>query len=136
MSAPHSPIHFVGTEQFGFADGINETLNCAKNELISFSDAVGTVRIITVDAAVLSPDEIELVGRMFQKEVDWRRELDVWNENYKTEFGSIGEYSEADDCECARSVVVQMTPAQNEPPPVPVLTPEQIKRKICDETFK
>lgn len=90
--------------------------------------------MITVNAIVLEPDEIEEVGRVFQKEVDRRKELDAWNDKYKEEFGSIGE-NNMDDRDYKSNDIQIPVSVQIENPPQ-TLTPEQIKKKICDDTFK
>lgn len=135
MSAPHPSIHYVGAKQMAFAGGMNEVLDYGKNELICFSDSAGMIMAVTVDAAVPGPGEVQEVGRVFQKEVDWRTELDEWNDKYKAQFGSIGE-NNVDDYSPAAVSAPNADKAAALQQPRPTLTQEQIKRKICDETFK
>lgn len=133
LSTPHPPMHYVGIERFGFAEGINGVMDCGRNELIGFSDSVGTVRMVTVNATVPGPGEVERVGHMFQKEVDRRRELDAWNDKYKTEFGSKSE-NDVD----ADNYAVMQSPIRSSVDVVrpTSMTPDQVKRKIGDETYK
>jgi len=94
---------------------------------------------ITVNTTVvLRSDEIEEIGHMFQKEVNWRKELDEWNERYKAQFGSIGENYVDDNDQIEKLPEVQTAEIIMEiaQPPQPTLTQDQIRRKICDETFK
>lgn len=141
LSAPRPPAHYVGSERATFAGGANEVLDYRKNELICFSDSAGTIMAIAVDAAAPGPGEVLEVGRVFQKEVDWRTELDEWNDKYKAQFGSIGE-NNVDDYIPAAAAAVSTLDAKEAAAaaavqrPRPTLTHDQIKRKICDETFK
>lgn len=133
MSSPLPSIHYIGTEQLKFAEGINKVLDQNKNELISFSDSAGTIMMVTIDVVALKPKDIEDIENVFTNEVELRKELDAWNEKYKEQFGSIGENN------------VDEYKTNEKKPPIstisielfqPALTPKQIKRKICDETFK
>lgn len=134
LSAPYSPIHFIGTERLMFTEGIHEVMNYKKNELISFSDSTGTIMIITTDVPVVEPNIIEEVGRVFQKEVIWRKELDVWNSKYKEEFRSIKENDA--DSQDYRAVKSHVSNSIHSDDLQPTLSQEQMKRKIWDETFK
>lgn len=87
---------------------------------------------MTTDAVVIEPNTIEEVGRVFQKEVAWRKELDAWNGKYKEEFRSVGENNV--DSRSYREIKSHAT-NQSDNIQLP-LSQEQIKRKICDETFK
>ncbi|XP_060848211.1 dynein axonemal intermediate chain 3-like isoform X2 [Rhopalosiphum padi] len=133
LSAPYSPIHFIDTEWLTFTEGLHEVLNYKKNELISFSDSTGTIMMITTDAVVMEPNTIEEVGRVFQKEVIWRKELDAWNSKYKEEFRSIAENDEdGRDYKAIKSYKPNSVHSDNIQP---TLSQEQIKRNIIDETL-
>lgn len=134
LSTPLPSIHFIGAEQLIFSEGINDLLNYKKNELISFSDSNGMIWMITVGATVLEKNQIEEVGRIFQKEIDRRRELDAWNVKYKEAHGPIGEM-DLDDSHCESTEPYGQIPAENEEEKQ-VSKSKQIKRQICDETFK
>lgn len=135
LSSPYPPMHFSGTENVMFAQGVSEMVNYKKNELICFSDSAGTVMIMTISAVSLKPNEIEEIGRVFQKELDWITELDAWNHKYKAEFGHMGEYDlddhdyksieSFDKLHVADFEKIKQKPSQ-----------EQIYKTICDETFK
>lgn len=84
--------------------------------------------MITIDTTALKPSEIEEVGRMFQKEVDRRRELDAWNDTYREQFKSTRE-NDADDYDSTEEQVPTQNDDQN-------LTAEQIKRKTRNENLK
>lgn len=134
LSAPYSPIHFIGTERLIFTEGVHGVMNYKKNELISFSDSTGTIMMITTDVPVMEPNTIEEVGRVFQKEVIWRKELDAWNSKYKEEFKSMRENDVgSQDYREIKSHVSNSAHSDNSQP---MLSQEQIKRKIWDETFK
>ncbi|XP_025202203.1 uncharacterized protein LOC112599497 [Melanaphis sacchari] len=133
LSAPYSPIHFIDAERLIFAEGMHEVLNYKKKELISFSDSTGTIMMMTIDAAKMEPNIIEEVGRVLQKEVIWRKELDVWNSKYREEFRSMAKNDEDDrDYRTMKSHVPNSVHGDNIQP---TLSREQIKRKIFDETF-
>lgn len=136
LSAPHPSINFIDAERLVFAEGLNEMMDYRKNELICFSDSAGTIMVITMDAVAPKADEIREVGRMFQKEVDRRRELDEWNEKYKIRFGSIGENNVDDYNLIENPATIPTSEISTAAQPGPTLTQEQIRRKICDETFK
>lgn len=133
LSTPRPSIHYIGREQLKFAEGLNEIMNYNKHELISFSDSTGAIMMVTVDAIILEQSEIEDIGRVFQKEVDWRKELDAWNEKYKLEYGSIGE-NNMDDRSYRPSEIPTMV--QMEKRQSTTMTQEQIKRQVCEETFR
>eukprot|EP00102_Acyrthosiphon_pisum_P020917 XP_016658127.1 PREDICTED: uncharacterized protein LOC100571197 [Acyrthosiphon pisum] len=133
LSAPYSPIHFIGTERLIFSEGIHEVMNYKKNELISFSDSTGAIMMITTDVPVMEPNTIEEVGRVFEKEVIWRKELDGWNSKYKEEFRAMRENDVgSQDYWEIKSHVPNSVHSDNLQP---TLSQEQIKRKIWDETF-
>lgn len=88
--------------------------------------------MVSVDAAVLEPNEIEKIACVFQKEVDWRRDLDAWNDKYKELFGSV-ENKNGGDCKTTEKEVSTMIPVEE----IQLNSASgQTKRKICDETFK
>lgn len=90
--------------------------------------------MITTDAVVMEPNTIEEVGRVFQKEVIWRKELDAWNSKYKEEFRSIAENDEdGRDYKAIKSYKPNSVHSDNIQP---TLSQEQIKRNIIDETLK
>lgn len=129
LSAPRPSIHYIGADRFEYAEGINELMNDEKYELIGFSDSAGTVTMIAIDAVALTPSEIADVGRMFQKEVDRRRELDAWNVKYNELFGP-GRENDNDRDSSEEPKKVQTESGQRKS------TAEQAKRKTRDETFK
>lgn len=104
-----------------------------KNELISFSDSTGTIMMITIDVVVMKPKDIEDVKSVFTNEVNLRKELDAWNEKYREQFGTMGENNIDDYKLSEQKPSVVTIPVESAPP---ILTPDQIKRKLCDETFK
>lgn len=113
---------------------MHEVINYKKNELISFSDSTGTIMMIVTDVPVVEQNTIEEVGRVFQKEVIWRKELDAWNSKYKEEFRSmIKNDVDSQDNMPIKSYVPNSVHSDNLQP---TLSQEQIKRKIWDETFK
>jgi len=121
-------MHYIGAEPFKCAKDINEVMDQDKYELISFSDSAGKIMMFTIDTTAMKPSEIEEVGRMFQKEVDRRRELDAWNDTYKEQFKpTIENY--VDDYDSTEEQVPTENNNQN-------LTAEQIKRKTCNKNFK
>lgn len=89
--------------------------------------------MITMEAILLEQNEIEDIGRVFQKEVDWRKELDAWNEKYKIEYGSIGE-NNMDDRNFKSTEMPNWN--QTEKHRSTTMTQEQINRQVCDETFR
>ncbi|CAH1731486.1 unnamed protein product [Aphis gossypii] len=132
LSAPYSPIHFIDTKRLIFNEGIHEVLNYKKNELISFSDASGTIMMMTTDAVVMESNTIEEVGRVFQKEVVWRKELDAWNSKCKEEFRSMAENDEnIRDYRKIKSHVPDSVHSDNIQP---TLSQEQIKKNF-DEIY-
>lgn len=89
--------------------------------------------MITIGATVLEKDQIEEVGRTFQKEIDRRRELDEWNLKYKETYGTIEDKmngSRFEPTEQYRQIPVETEDEK------PVLKSKQLKGQICDETFK
>lgn len=89
--------------------------------------------MVTVDAAVMEPNEIEKIASVFQKEVDWRGELDAWNDQYKEMFGSVEKINENNRKIIEKEVSTMVVPIEE----VQLnSTPGHTKRKICDETFK
>jgi len=91
--------------------------------------------MIITDVPVMEPDTIEEVGRVFQKEVIWRKELDVWNSKYKEEFRSMRK--NCVDNQENRAIKSYYGPNSVHSDNLqPTLSQEQIKRKIWDETFK
>lgn len=88
--------------------------------------------IMTIDTVILKLNEGEEVGRVFQKEVDRRRELDAWNEMYKKEFGSrvnkIDDHPQTSELPVPSSVQIEY----GQPP----LKPERVQVRIYDEIFK
>jgi len=134
LSAPYSPIHFIGTERLIFTEGMHGVMNYKENELISFSDSTGAIMMITTDVPVVEPNTIEEVGRVFQKEVIWRKELDVWNSKYKEEFRSMIENDT--DSQDYRAIKSHTPNSVNSDDLQPTLSQEQTKKKIWDETFK
>lgn len=108
-------------------------MNYKKNRIICFSDSAGTVMVMTVRASVLKPNEIEQLGLLFQKELDWLTGLDAWNDRYKKEFGPSGEY-DVDDHDY-KSMQLDEHEVNGEFIQ-PILSQDQIKKTICDETFK
>lgn len=102
--------------------------------MISFSDASGTIMMMTTDAVVMESNTIEEVGRVFQKEVVWRKELDAWNSKCKEEFRSMAEHDEnIRDYRKIKSHVPDSVHSDNIQP---TLSQEQIKKKIFDEIYK
>lgn len=113
---------------------MHEVINYKKNELISFSDSTGTIMMIITDVPVMEQNTIEEVGRVFQKEVIWRKELDAWNSKYTEEFRStIKNDVDSQDNREIKSYVPNSVHSDNLQQ---TLSQEQIKRKIWDETFK
>lgn len=134
LSAPYSPIHFIGTERIIFTEGMHEVMNYKKNELISFSDSTGAIMMITTDVPVMEPNTIEEVGRVFQKEVIWRKELDAWNSKYIEEFRSMRENDV--DSQDYSGIKLHAPNSVHSDSTQPTWSQEQIKRKIWDEIFK
>lgn len=89
--------------------------------------------MITVEAMSVKSTDIEEVGHVFQREVDWRRELDVWNEKYKERFGSLDEKN-IDDNKSTKKLQIPASVSTQDGRTTVTLT--QMKRKIYDETFK
>jgi len=90
--------------------------------------------MMTTDAVVMESNTIEEVGRVFQKEVVWRKELDAWNSKCKEEFKSMAENDEnVRDYRKIKSHVPDSVHSDNIQP---TLSQEQIKRKIVDDIFK
>lgn len=135
LSAPRPSVHYVGAERPATATaarGMNAVLDPGGDGgtgLICFSDSAGTIMAITVDAPAPGPDEVQDAGRAFQDEVDRRRELDEWNDKYRTRFGLIGE-NNVDDYDPAAAAAATATDGAGP------FTQEQIRRKVCDETFR
>lgn len=131
LSTPLPSIHYIGAERFRFAEGINEVMDQNKNELISFSDSAGTIMMVTIDVVAMKPKDMEDAENVFMNEVNLRKELDAWNEKYREQFGTMGENNVDDYKSTDRkppTIAIESAP--------PILTAEQIKRKLCDETFK
>lgn len=118
-----------------FADGVSDMMNYKKNRIICFSDSAGTVMVMTIRATILKPNEIEEVGSRFQKELDWLTELDDWNDMYKRIFGPLGEYDVDDHDYKAMQSDEELHAVESELIQ-PILSQNQIKKTICDETFK
>jgi len=134
LSAPHSPIHFIGSERIIFTEGMHGVMNYKKNELISFSDSTGAIMMITTDVPIMEPNTIEEVGRVFQKEVIWRKELDAWNSKYKEEFGSMRENDVGS--QNYSGIKLHAPNSVHSDSTQPTWSQEQIKRKIWDEIVK
>lgn len=90
--------------------------------------------MMTTDAVVMESNTIEEVGRAFQKEVVWRKELDAWNSKCKEEFRSMAENDE--NGRDYRKIKLHAPNSVHSDTIQPKLSQEQIKRKIFDETFK
>jgi len=118
-----------------FAHNVSEMMNYKKNRIICFSDSAGTVMVMTIRASILKPNEIEEVRNQFQKELDWLTELDDWNDKYKKEFGPLGEY-DVDDHDYKAMQSDEQPLAVESEFIQPILSQDQIKKTICDETFK
>jgi len=121
-----------------FAQGVSDMMNYKKNRIICFSDSAGTVMVMTIRASILKPNEIEEVRRQFQKELDWLTGLDTWNDMYKKEFGPSGEYDVDDYDYKTMQSDEHLHTVESEfiQPIVSTLSQDQIKKTICDETFK
>ncbi|XP_029341055.1 uncharacterized protein LOC107882537 [Acyrthosiphon pisum] len=117
-----------------FAHGVNDMMNYKKNRIICFSDSAGTVMVMTIRASILKPNEIEEIGSRFQKELDWLTGLDDWNDMYKREFGPLGEY-DLDDHDYKAMQSDEQPHAVERELIQPILSQDQIKKTICDETF-
>lgn len=80
---------------------------------------------------MLNFEEIEKVGQFFYKEVSRRSELDTWNDKYKNKWKSR-----------ETNVIIKKDSIENKSQSEGFTdnkydrTPEQIKRKICNELFK
>lgn len=118
-----------------FAHGVSDMMNYKRNRIICFSDSAGTVMVMTIRASILKPNEIEEVRSQFQKEIDWLTELDDWNDKYKKEFGPLGEY-DVDDHDYKSTQSDEQPHAVENEFIQPILSQDQIKKTICDETFK
>jgi hypothetical protein len=110
-------------------------VNYKKNRIICFSDSAGTVMIMTIRATILKSNEIEEVGSIFQEECDWLRELDAWNEKYKAEFGVSGE-NDVDDHDYKSIQSFEKLHVVESEHIQPMLSQDQVKKAICNETFK
>jgi len=128
-------MHYNSIKQFKFTEGINEVMNHEKYELISFSDFNGTIIMITIDAVLLKPNEIEEVRYMFENEVNRQKELDDWNNKYKELLGTMGE-SNMDDNYNPKNEDVSVKGSVSTKNDILALTQEQIMRQICKENFK
>lgn len=89
--------------------------------------------MVTIDVVAMKSKDIEDVECVFTNEVNLRKELDAWNEKYREQFGTMGENNVDDYKSTDKKQPLTTIPIESAPP---ILTPEQIKRKICDETFK
>jgi len=118
-----------------FAKGVSDMMNYKKNRIICFSDSAGTVMVMTIRASILKPNEIEEIGRLFQKELDWLTGLDAWNDMYKKQFGLSGE-NDVDDYDYKSMQSDDHLREVDNKVIQPILSQDQIKRTICDETFK
>jgi len=118
-----------------FAKGVSDIMNYKKNRIICFSDSAGTVMVMTIRASILKPNEIEEIQRQFQKELDWLTGLDAWNDMYKKEFGPLGEY-DVDDHDYKSMQSDEHLHAVESEFIQPILSQDQIKKTICNETFK
>ncbi|XP_050436301.1 uncharacterized protein LOC126843044 [Adelges cooleyi] len=132
LSAPNPLVHFLNATRCESSNETSELIDFNKNEFIGFADFAGTVRLFSMNANVSDLRKIKEVGHLFHKESERRRELDLWNERYKEQFGSKGE-NDFDDCE---SVEIRKPPTVHIEKQSEQLTSEQTKRKICVETFK
>lgn len=89
--------------------------------------------MISVDTIKLKPNECQEVGRVFQKEVDRRRELDAWNEKYKEEFETKGNNTTDNHLPTYKLQVPTSIQIENVQSP---LKPKQMKTQIYNEIFK
>lgn len=135
LSSPYPLIHYIGTENVKFAQGVSEMADPKKNRLICFSDSAGTVMIMTITASTPTPNELEEIERIFQKELDWLRRLDDWNEIYKKEFGLMGE-NDVDDNDYKSFQSSEQPNVVESENIKPILSKNNIHKVICEETFK